>query len=456
MSRNPFNSLFARLILATLLILAVFFTALDFAARHIFTANVYAARLAELKLQGFILLSAAGIDEDRIYFPERIPEPRFLQPDSGLYGIISDQDGDILWLSPSALGLAFLPAEYMAPALAIGDASLKTGARYLSHHQVVKWELRGGQQERITFSVLQDITPANNEIANYLGQIRNWFLPATTALVIALVLSLRFGLNPLRQLASNLKAIERGERLELGDDYPRELRPVSRNLNALLLAERQQRQRYQHTLANLAHSIKTPLAVIQNELESHPRLSAEDAMLLQQVQRIDDIVQHQLQRAVITSPHALTEAVPVRDCCQQLLAALQKVYADKPIEFTLAVSEDTVFKGDQRDLMEVLGNLLDNACKACRKQIRISSEQNHGRLLLVVEDDGPGIPAAMRQKVLLRGTRSDSNSPGQGLGLDTVADIVDSYQGKIHIDSSDLGGALFRLSFPGPRLEETD
>jgi len=440
------NSIFSRLILATAFVLVIFFGFIDFAAHQFFSERVASAKQAELKLHGFVLLSAAGIDDDGIFFPEPISEDRFNKKASGLLGVISNNQGQIIWQSDSSLEIALSKQMYYSQ-IGQGQSEFQETPDYYIYHRAVNWEV-GNIQQVIIFSVIEDKTPALAEVNTYRNQLRRWFLAPSIALLVVLMLTLRFGINPLSTLAKSLKRIEQGQDTKLDENYPRELQAVTKNINELILAERQQRDRYQKTLANLAHSIKTPLAVMQNNLDSRSVSSEDDKVIEEQVQRIDEIVQHQLQRAVITKPHTLTEPVPVLQCSNELIKALSKVYSDKNIQFNKSIDHDAFFKGDKRDLMEVLGNLLDNACKACVNTIHIKSYIGNNFLLIEIEDDGPGIPDALKDKVLLRGTRTDTSHPGQGLGLDTVAEIVDSYQGQISIEDSEIGGARFKLQIP--------
>jgi two-component system sensor histidine kinase PhoQ len=441
-----FNSIFGRLILATLIVLSAFFSFLDYGANRIFSDNVFAGKASQLKLQSYLLLSSAGIGDGVIFYPDPIPEKRFYKENSGLYGIVTSQSGKLLWVSDSAKSLK-LPIDLLTPnTLASGTSAIRQTDNHLIYQQAVTWELNT-QDELITFSVIEDSAPAQQEIAGYRQQLRRWFIAPAIALVIVMLLTLRFGIKPLQRLASSLKRIEEGHDSNLDEDYPIELKPIAKNLNELLFAEKQQRERYQKTLANLAHSLKTPLAVIQADLESG-KSDQDHETISEQVSRIDEIVQHQLQRAVISAPHSLTEPVSLLSCIEDLVKALAKVYIDKNIHFRHTIDDEIKFKGDKRDLMEMLGNILDNACKACVNTVQVKSYGTEDFLIIDIEDDGKGIPQSMRDKVLLRGTRTDSTHPGQGLGLDTVAEIVDSYQGQIQIDQSPMGGAKFRISLP--------
>ena len=170
---------------------------------------------------------------------------------------------------------------------------------------------------------------------------------------------------------------------------------------------------------------------------------------------MNGIIEHQLKRAAASGGALLGQApVELTQMAAELRAALLRVYADKDLAIELAVAPGAQFIGDRGDLMELMGNLLDNACKWCRSRVRVTAISNPSagpreRLSLVVEDDGPGISTQDRARVLQRGVRADENVPGYGLGLAMVRDTVDLYGGRLAIDGSPLGGARFSLRLPG-------
>jgi two-component system, OmpR family, sensor histidine kinase PhoQ len=209
--------------------------------------------------------------------------------------------------------------------------------------------------------------------------------------------------------------------------------------------------RYRDTLGNLAHSLKTPLAVMRSSLHAPGAAGTVSA----EIDRMSGIIEHQLKRAA-ASGGALLGGPPVEvaQVAGELRGTLLRVYAAKDLSIELAVAPGTQFIGDRGDLTELLGNLLDNACKWCRSRVRLSgagtpAADPRERLMLVVEDDGPGISTEDRSRVLRRGVRADEKVPGHGLGLAMVQDTVELYGGRLGIDSSPLGGARISLRLPG-------
>ncbi len=230
------------------------------------------------------------------------------------------------------------------------------------------------------------------------------------------------------------------------ENYPTELQPLAQNLNQLLTREQTQRERYRNTLGDLAHSLKTPLAVLRQLVQGD---STDRAPFEEQIARMDQLIVYQLQRAVASGAHRVgQQSQALKPIAEKLVASFSKVYFDKRVQLTLNVADRCACRADEGDLYEVLGNLIDNACKACVGKVAVGAEQNERWLLIRVEDDGPGIAPEARSRILLRGQRADSYAPGQGIGLAVAVDILDSYGAELDIGASDLGGARFTIRWP--------
>ena len=207
-----------------------------------------------------------------------------------------------------------------------------------------------------------------------------------------------------------------------------------------------QLERYRNALSDLAHSLKTPLAVLRNEIEELPDGSDARRSLEEQVQRMDLTVQYQLQRAAASGRTALTPSVGILPVAERIRNSLLKVYSDKSLDFEIDLSPTLLFKGDEGDLTELLGNLLDNACKWAARRVRLRGSEQGEDLTLVIEDDGPGVSQAALAHLRERGARGDPTRPGQGIGLAVVDELVSGvYGGSIEVDRSDLGGARIQI-----------
>jgi two-component system sensor histidine kinase PhoQ len=227
-------------------------------------------------------------------------------------------------------------------------------------------------------------------------------------------------------------------------------------MNALLRSDRERLARYRNTLGNLAHSLKTPLAVIRS-LTSGSELQglAAAKQLQEQVGRMDEIVGYQLKRAAMSGGSGLGSApIEVAGVLEALRTTLQKVYAEKGVAIELQVDPSSRYLGDQGDLMEIAGNLLDNACKWCRKQVRFAASPysppgaRRDGVQFVIEDDGPGIAPEKRELVLQRGARLDERVSGQGIGLSVVQELANLSGGDVLIAESSLGGAKITVRLP--------
>jgi two-component system sensor histidine kinase PhoQ len=259
----------------------------------------------------------------------------------------------------------------------------------------------------------------------------------------------------LRRVASDMSRVERGDSAHLDSQYPAELIGLTDRINVFIDNEREQRTRYRHTLADLAHSLKTPLAVIRSQLES--ALDGDAAgrrrSVLEQVRRMDDLVAYQLSRAATSGRQTFASAVPVAGHAEDLVRSLEKVYAAKNLLCEFDIDEDAVFYGEQGDLLELMGNLLENAFKWAGHRVLLAVKlrpvagRQRAGLCMSVEDDGPGIAADQVEKVLQRGVRGDERVQGHGIGLSIVQDIVHAYHGELVVDRSpEFGGARFTVT----------
>lgn len=285
----------------------------------------------------------------------------------------------------------------------------------------------------------------------------SWFiyvLAANLLLVIPLLwVAAWWSLRPIESLSKEVRELEEHHRDTLNPETTRELTNLVQNLNRLLKSERDRYDKYRTTLTDLTHSLKTPLAVLQSTLRSlrGNKLSVEDAepVMLEQISRISQQIGYYLHRASMRSDSMLLsrELHPVAPLLDSLTSALNKVYQRKGVNITLDISPEISFVGEQNDFMEVLGNVLDNACKYCLEFVEVSARQMDDDLHIIVEDDGPGIPQSKRDLVFDRGQRADTLRPGQGVGLSVAREIVDQYHGKILPGDSPLGGAKMEVIF---------
>lgn len=434
-------SLSARVSLSAAAVLTIFVAITALALERAFEENARSAMRDRLFAQLYLVMAATEVDgEGNPQMPERLGEPRLNLPGSGLYARIAGAGGAVMWHSPSVIG-AELPPPNPQTAEQFVRVSLK-GVDYFVATLGVEWESKGASIP-LTFTVTEDLGAYNRQMSDYRRSLWGWLGAMALLLLAVLAGTLAWGLRPLRTVAREVQAIESGNQTSMQCEYPKEISRLTTNINALLHHERTQQSRYKNALADLAHSLKTPLAVLRG-LDRSER----SPLIDEQVSRMDSIVHYQLQRAATAGRSALAAPVAVVPLAERILASLYKVYRDKPVRVEKKLDPECRLRSAEGDLMELLGNLLDNAWKWAHSEIRLQVECRHGSLVLVVEDDGPGIGDDRVGQVLARGVRLDEATPGHGIGLPMVRDIVEAYEGTLSIGRSDWGGAHIEISLP--------
>lgn len=445
-------SLNRRLLLAASVVLVVFLGLTGFVLDRAFRASAQTAERDRLQGHVYALLAAAELQEDGVLrLPRALPEARFSTPHSGLYARIVDAQGQVVWESGSMLGLQVPFARPAAPGVADFQRLQGTGGQpYYGVSFTVVWEAGHAKPARYAFQVTENLDSFLDQVSRFRRSLWGWLAGVALVLLAVQGTILRWGLGPLRKVAADLDDIKRGERARLDDRYPRELQGLTQSLNAFIASERSQRDRYRNTLADLAHSLKTPLAVVRGTLDESTPPEALHSTVAEQVERMRQIVDYQLQRAATSGRTTLAKPVALRPTVQRLSVSLDKVYAARGIQCEIAIDDAVTFAGDQGDLMEALGNVLDNAYKWARGRVYVSASRDVGTGLVVsVEDDGPGVPAAQRTRVLQRGVRADEAVSGQGIGLAVVQDILRAYGGRLDLETSErLGGARVVMQLP--------
>lgn len=272
-----------------------------------------------------------------------------------------------------------------------------------------------------------------------------------TGCVIAGVWQIRRGLSPFDQLRARLTDVREGRRARLEGHYPSEVQPLANELNAFLEHRERIVSRAVAKAGDLAHGLKTPLAILSSEAEraaseGHVELAS---VMTQQVERMRRQVEYHLAHArAAAAGGAAGGRCSVLASVEGLTRALRRLYADRQLAIEVAVGPDDVVRAEREDLDEMLGNLLDNACKWSRSRVVVSSSQNGTSIVISIDDDGDGIAPSMRDAVLQRGVRADEAAPGSGLGLAIVRELAELYGGSIELDSSAAGGLCARLALP--------
>ncbi|MBI2800833.1 MAG: histidine kinase [Gammaproteobacteria bacterium] len=443
------RSLHSRLLIVAGVVLAAFIGIAGFVLDHGFRQSASASAQERLKGQIFMLLGLADLDQpNRPLGADALPDPALSLPESGHYLQIYNGQGDVIWRSRSMLGLGIQwPGERPAGNFVFEEAVSSTEERLLCLSYLVQWEGRGKSKlANFTLQACEGRGAYNAQVRNFQRSMWLWLGGLAAFLLLIQTLILRWGLGPLRQVATELRAIESGDQTGISGEYPRELRALTRNLNALLAARDSHLLRYRNALGDLAHSLKTPLAVIRSTLESNPAAASVASLLREPVEQLDATIKYQLQRAATAGRSTLAPPLEVAPVLERIVNSLRKVYHARTLTIAGRVDEHVKFYGDQGDLMEIIGNLADNACKWARSEVLIeiaaviNSKFRRQPLRITVQDDGPGLPHDKAEMVMQRGARLDESVEGQGIGLAMVREIVEvGYNGELALRSHATG-----------------
>ncbi|MBN1240455.1 MAG: GHKL domain-containing protein, partial [Gammaproteobacteria bacterium] len=430
--------------IALIALFAITVAVLDVAFRQ----STERARQELLEVQMLGLIGLAEESGGELTLPQELIDPQFEVADSGLYAVLWDAEGRPLWQSLSMLSREF-------PVKTLPDTGEQ---RYMFLQPEgfppleallmgIAWPFDDGRVEPYTLGIAVSLEPYNERQGAFRRNLIVWFTGITAVMLLVLTGLLRWVLTPLRTLETQVREVEAGERVRLAGEYPTELMPLASNLNALIETERRRLVRYRNTLDDLAHSLKTPLAAMRSLLpESGASVDKAEA-IERELERMDQRVSHQLRRARASGATGLgVEPVAVAPVLEDLKQTLDKVYRDKGVVCDVRVEGRVVFQGDPGDLMELLGNLLDNAYKYCRSRVAVHAAMQRGRVIVTIGDDGPGIGADELDRLLERGVRADESVPGQGIGLAVVRETVELYGGTLDVRRSPLGGAEIRIA----------
>lgn len=453
------KSLSGRLILSSAIVSIVLLAATGMLLAGLFTAAL--ERNFDQRLRSVLDGILAGVEVDPGGTPrlaQGLVDPRFGLPLSGWYWQVVPEGGTAGDLASASLLEQRLAVpgdvardETGAAAFYLGDTA---GNRLRAIEQ--SFTLPGGDQ-RYSVLVAGNFGELSGEVTAFTRALIASLVLLGTGLVLATLVQVRFGLRPLRQMQANLAEIREGRAEQLKGEYPSEIQPVAEELNLLIQSNVEVVERARTQVGNLAHALKTPLSVLTNEA------AAQDGPLASKVREQAEIMRGQVslyldrarRAARAQGIGAVTEVKPVLEA---LARTLERINRDKGLSIAIDCAPGLKFRGERQDLEEMVGNLLDNACKWANRSVHLIAQPSPepaaaGRsfLTIAVEDDGPGLPSDKRAEALKRGQRLDETKPGSGLGLSIVAETAAMYNGGIELADAAPGGlrAVLRLPSAG-------
>jgi signal transduction histidine kinase len=406
-----------------------------------------------------LVADVASPEEGNDKFPQSIGEPLFDLPLSGWYWQVARLDST----KPEVHSSRSL-WDSNFPHLSDGSqtSAVPGGYRqgYVQGPEDVRLRLAErtidlGDDGRYLISVAGDASEIDNEMRSFDRVIGATFGALAIALLLTTALQVRFGLSPLKRISESLAAIRSGRAERLQGDFPVEIAPLARETNALIDANRKIVERARTHVGNLAHALKTPLSVLVNEAAARA-----DDPLAQKVREQTDImrdqVARQLERARLAARSTVVGAlIDVSPVVTALARTMEKLHRERDIAIAVDVPEQARFSGEQHDLEEMIGNLVDNACKWAQSRVAIEvvADRFEGdgkpRVRIIVDDDGPGLSPSEREQVALRGRRLDESKPGSGLGLSIVVELAGLYGGVLTLGTAPIGGLRAELALPG-------
>jgi len=390
----------------------------------------------------------AGLDsaeDGSVRLAQAPADPRLNTPYSGLYWQVSDATGTPLLRSRS-LWDQTLPATPPAE----GEVSFRplpgpAGTELVAAARII--HPAEAPSQTLLLQVAADRQRLEEPLKNFHGILIGSLGLLALGLIAAALIQVRSGLAPLDRLRTQLAKVREGRHRRLDGAFPAEIQPLVDDFNDVLAHDTEVLTRARTQAGNLAHALKTPLAILANAAGSDDAVPAR--LVGEQVSMARRQVDYHLARARAASAAQLPgQRCAVAPLLEGLLRVVDRLYAERRLEMSLSADGAPDFRGEAQDFQEMAGNLVDNACKWARSQVAVTATRDGDRLLIRVDDDGPGVPAERRAGMLLRGARADESVPGSGLGLAIVQDLAELYGGAVQLADSPLGGLSVILSLP--------
>jgi signal transduction histidine kinase len=386
--------------------------------------------------------------------PANLGEPVFTIPFSGWYWQIKALDGSPrpLLVSDSLLDQQLkLPSQNAIPPDKTLTRRAYADGPELQRLRIVEREIRpaGASATAYSYAVAGDAAEIERDLSEFTRLLIAALAVLGLGLLIATFFQVRFGLRPLRAIRQKLAEIRSGEAEKLEGKIPDEIRPLQQELNALIQSNREIVERARTHVGNLAHALKTPLSVMSNEARTHKGPLSDKVVEQAEIMRTQ--ITHHLDRArVAARSSVIGDITDVNRVLQALKRTLDRIYGERGLDLVVDTSAGLKFQGEKQDFEEMVGNLLDNACKWAKSRVKADAKRDDGtaRFTVTVDDDGPGLSKDELAKGVKRGQRLDESKPGSGLGLSIVADLAHLYKGRFELERSPEGGLRAKLELP--------
>ncbi|MFJ6024901.1 sensor histidine kinase [Brevundimonas sp. NPDC092305] len=385
-----------------------------------------------------------------------IKDSQALRPLSGKYWAVAELDGKggvrTLVRSPSLAGEDLAVPEDLSGRLreAFGQTISYNATGPIDRPLRIAASLKTlpGRDRPLVFMAGVDRTTIDVDTRQFSTFTWSALLILGLGLIIAVFLQVQIGLRPLYALRNEISDVRKGKAARVAGSYPVEISPLAQQVNRLLDHNQETVERQRTHVGNLAHALKTPLSVMLAEAGTQSGPLPD--LVRKQTEIMKGQVDHHLRRArAAARAHVLGERTPIAEVLDELAVMLERVFETKGVEIDWRAPDELGFRGERQDLQEILGNLMENACKWSKRRVRISAGPTGlGQMVVVVEDDGPGLPEGQREAALQRGMRMDETTPGSGLGLSIVVELTRAYGGRITLGDSDMGGLKAMLELP--------
>ncbi|PTQ84040.1 ATP-binding protein [Nitrosomonas ureae] len=438
-------SLNRRILFSATLVLLVFIMGIALTLDRAFYDSARLGVKDRLFAKLLMLMGDAEVeDSGELDVPTNLLDAELGHVNSDTYAYIVGPTNTISWRSNSSLNKPIPTISLLEKGKKEFSQITLNDEPYFIYRYGVAWKTPAGDYP-LTFIVITDSVLFEAQVERYREDLWGWLSIMAIFLLATQMLVLHWGLQPLRKVSTELAAIESGQQEKLKGNYPREIQVLTDSINSLINHEHKQQKRYRNGLADLAHSLKTPLAVLQGTIQSEGDETIRQKTIQEQIDRMDNTIQYQLRRAATAGSSPGMGLIMLRPMVDRIVNTVTKAYRDKNPCIIIEIDESISLQIDEGDLMELLGNLIDNAFKWCRQNICLSASYQENQVIIQVKDDGPGIQAHEIARILERGVRADQSTPGHGIGLAIVRDIIQVYDGRLSIESNPNDGACITL-----------